>query len=326
VKKITKKIMSLLLAISLLLFCTPVFVSAAPVQNMIMEIPNKYIDEKGNQQEVTIKVSVTGDEFYRRVTTLEGYTLIEDKDSGAICYATLNDKGEFISTKTPYTGLNTPREKQIEKTLSKGIKESDQVVLEIVNKNRKLMGRDDDEQRFLDSIKNKGFENENQWQYSLENMNDASVNEGPFADMYDSDALFWQQAAALTLSPEEASARSAPPPTDAMLSDNEKSGLDSANPKDLNLEQNLGNTAKREHLSLPELSRRSNALSESDLANGRKIFELEPSPALGQVEPLLIDAEQLPLLQDLYQRSRTDRFIVKYKHDGYDIASHLSAA
>ncbi|MCX7725742.1 MAG: M6 family metalloprotease domain-containing protein, partial [Chitinispirillaceae bacterium] len=66
------------------------FLKAAPHNGEIFELEQP----DGS----SVQVRVWGDEFYQRVESLEGYTLIRDKN-GWICYAKLSpDSSEFIST------------------------------------------------------------------------------------------------------------------------------------------------------------------------------------------------------------------------------------
>ncbi len=51
-----------------------------------------------------VEVKIFGDEYYRRIEGLDGYTLIKDKKTKWICYADLSTNGEdFISTGKKYT-------------------------------------------------------------------------------------------------------------------------------------------------------------------------------------------------------------------------------
>ena len=51
-----------------------------------------------------VTTRIFGDEFYRRVESLEGYTLVRDAETGWIVYAELSDDGdEFIPTDIKYT-------------------------------------------------------------------------------------------------------------------------------------------------------------------------------------------------------------------------------
>ena len=118
----------------------PKLVFAALVTNKIMEIPNSYIDDNGILQTCTIKVTVSGDDYYTEVKTLDGYTLINDKDIGSICFATLNDAGELVSTRVPYIGGNTEKEKTIENKVSKGIRENGNIVKKKRDKSKSAIG------------------------------------------------------------------------------------------------------------------------------------------------------------------------------------------
>ena len=52
----------------------------------------------------SVQVRVWGDEYYQRVETLDGYSLIRDPGSGWICYADINKSGSaFLSTGRVYS-------------------------------------------------------------------------------------------------------------------------------------------------------------------------------------------------------------------------------
>lgn len=71
-----------------------------------------------------VTVKIYGDEYYTRVESLDGYSLIQDPKTGWICYADLSKKGEFISTSVIYKGKDSkPPEK-----LKKHLKEAKKVV------------------------------------------------------------------------------------------------------------------------------------------------------------------------------------------------------
>jgi hypothetical protein len=53
---------------------------------------------------VSVSIKVWGDEFYIRAESLDGYTLTRDPQTGFICYADVDNEGEFISTGIVYTG------------------------------------------------------------------------------------------------------------------------------------------------------------------------------------------------------------------------------
>jgi M6 family metalloprotease-like protein len=76
--------------LSALFFCAPV-TYANPVWGEIFKAkqPNGDI----------VEVRVWGDEFYRVVESMDGYTLVRDADTDVICYARLSDDGNsFVST------------------------------------------------------------------------------------------------------------------------------------------------------------------------------------------------------------------------------------
>ena len=53
-----------------------------------------------------VEVKVWGDEFYQRVESMDGYTLVRDSDTGWICYAELSeDESSFIPTDAIYRGV-----------------------------------------------------------------------------------------------------------------------------------------------------------------------------------------------------------------------------
>lgn len=72
-----------------------------------------------------VKILVYGDEYYQRVESLDGYTLIRDIKTGWICYAKLSKNGELISTGVIYKeeGKSKPP-----KGIKKHLKESSEVI------------------------------------------------------------------------------------------------------------------------------------------------------------------------------------------------------
>ena len=72
-------------------------VYAAPVTGQIFEL----LQPDG----ASVAVRIWGDEFYQVVESLDGYTLVKDKDTGVICYARLSEDGtELLSTGIPAGG------------------------------------------------------------------------------------------------------------------------------------------------------------------------------------------------------------------------------
>jgi M6 family metalloprotease-like protein len=75
-----------------------------------------------------VKVKVYGDEYYQRVESIDGYTLIRN-EKGWICYASLrDDKQEFISTDIKYNGMPVTTIKKFP-ALLKGISLSSEAVI-----------------------------------------------------------------------------------------------------------------------------------------------------------------------------------------------------
>jgi len=75
-----------------------------------------------------VEVRVFGDEFYQRVESIDGFSLVRDGETGWICYARLADDGEdFVSTGVIYRGgtvddLPEPRQRQRIKRLRKRLR------------------------------------------------------------------------------------------------------------------------------------------------------------------------------------------------------------
>lgn len=105
-------------AFLLSIFIVQLTVSAAPYYGEELEI--KQWDNS------LIKVKVYGDEFYQRIESIDGYTLVRDPSTMWICYAKLNSDGsDFVSTGIPYMGTtkNPTVPAEIKKMkLQKGIK------------------------------------------------------------------------------------------------------------------------------------------------------------------------------------------------------------
>ena len=95
---------------------------------------------------VSVSIKVWGDEFYIRAESLDGYTLTRDPQTGFICYADVDNEGEFISTGIVYTGeaLSELRSKnawaqQRGQGLKKGLKLARTKRIEKANINRALL-------------------------------------------------------------------------------------------------------------------------------------------------------------------------------------------
>lgn len=84
-------------ALLLCIFIVQIAASAAPYYGEECEMKQ--------QDNSFIKVKVYGDEFYQRIESVDGYTLVRDPSTMWICYAKLNSDGsDFISTGIPYKG------------------------------------------------------------------------------------------------------------------------------------------------------------------------------------------------------------------------------
>ncbi len=128
-----KKILFLVMFI----FTFALFVSAAPYDGEEFEL----LQPDGTY----VKVLVYGDEYYQRVESLDGYTLIRDKDTKWICYAELSKDGELVSTGIPYrevknnnSGIQT--QSIIIPQVEKGLKESKEIIFNKTQKTRAQIG------------------------------------------------------------------------------------------------------------------------------------------------------------------------------------------
>ena len=94
-----------------------------------------------------VLVKVYGDEYYTRVESLDGYTLIRDPKTNWICYADLKN-GELVSTEIPYrmtvkTTSGTGVQGQanlIKPAVQQGLLESKEIVNSKVQKAKSLIG------------------------------------------------------------------------------------------------------------------------------------------------------------------------------------------
>jgi len=58
-----------------------------------------------------VQVKVYGDEYYQRIETPDGYTLVRDEETDWICYAKLNEEGsELVSTGVVYNSFDENRQ------------------------------------------------------------------------------------------------------------------------------------------------------------------------------------------------------------------------
>lgn len=93
-----------------------------------------------------VQVKVFGDEFYRRIESLDGYTLVKDKNTNWICYAELTeDSSDFISTGEAYSkksnnkAAKTPLSRTKEKKLKKNLKISHKARKAIIEERKRIL-------------------------------------------------------------------------------------------------------------------------------------------------------------------------------------------
>lgn len=84
----------------------------------------------------TVPVRVFGDEYYQRVESLDGYSLVRDS-KGYICYAGLDANGSFTSTGEVYKGKDISINDAASLGLKKGLSEHQSVVLDQIKEKRK---------------------------------------------------------------------------------------------------------------------------------------------------------------------------------------------
>jgi hypothetical protein len=86
----------------------------------------------------SISVRIYGDEFYQRVESLDGYTLIRDDSTQWICYANLDStKSNFVSTGVRCTSNTKPSTLNI----AKGLKEKKSVITKKAKAQKDVLGQ-----------------------------------------------------------------------------------------------------------------------------------------------------------------------------------------
>lgn len=107
-----------LAALLCIILLSAVIASAAPCSGELFEL--KQPDES------YVSVKVFGDEFYQRLESLEGYTLIRDPETNWICYADLNEDGtDLISTGIVYKSTSVSdktKSPKVQLKVPKGLK------------------------------------------------------------------------------------------------------------------------------------------------------------------------------------------------------------
>ncbi|MHC4388634.1 MAG: hypothetical protein ACYSX1_08495, partial [Planctomycetota bacterium] len=96
----------LVVCVPILLVCLRSPVSAAPYFGELFE----FRQPDGSYTEV----KVWGDEFYQRVESPDGYTLVRHPESRWICYAQLSSDGsELIPTNVVYHGASVTKQRDL---------------------------------------------------------------------------------------------------------------------------------------------------------------------------------------------------------------------
>ncbi|MHC4988318.1 MAG: M6 family metalloprotease domain-containing protein, partial [Planctomycetota bacterium] len=109
VMKVNRKTLAVI--IYLIIFVFSGSLSAAPIMGKVYKL--RQPDGK------KVEVKVWGDEFYQRVESLDGYTLVRDAQ-GWICYAELsNDQSEFVATDAVYGGEDFEKHSKAKKLKEK---------------------------------------------------------------------------------------------------------------------------------------------------------------------------------------------------------------
>lgn len=127
-KKQILKLFVNIAAVSAILFLFSIYLSAHPMDG------ERFHFRQPNGTKVEVKVF--GDEYYQRVESIDGYTLIRNK-KGNICYAKLNSSGRLEATSKIYNGSPLSAEEAKSIGIEKGLYEDKNIVLEQVNEKRK---------------------------------------------------------------------------------------------------------------------------------------------------------------------------------------------
>lgn len=88
-----------------------------------------------------VQVKVFGDEFYQRIESIDGYTLVRDPKTNWICYANYNEaQNDFVSTGVKYT--QKPNDKQqldVKNKVKKGQKLDKNIIQKKADKSRRIL-------------------------------------------------------------------------------------------------------------------------------------------------------------------------------------------
>jgi hypothetical protein len=122
-----KKIMLFMSAI-LISLCIASIAFAAPYSGMQMSLKQP--------DGTSVSVKMYGDEFYARMESLDGYSLIRDDKTQWICYADLGStKSEFVSTGIRYTSNTISSNLNV----AKGLTEKPSVITKKPKQNKMLL-------------------------------------------------------------------------------------------------------------------------------------------------------------------------------------------
>ncbi len=83
-----------------------------------------------------VEVRVYGDEFYQRVESLDGYSLVRN-DAGSICYAKVDKNGKFVATNEIYRGAPLASKKASQLGIEKGLYEQKSIVRKNIDSKKK---------------------------------------------------------------------------------------------------------------------------------------------------------------------------------------------
>ncbi|WP_162862568.1 M6 family metalloprotease domain-containing protein [Acetivibrio cellulolyticus] len=87
-----------------------------------------------------VQVKVYGDEFYQRIESIDGYTLVRDSDTNWICYAEVNKgQNDFVSTGIKYSkDENKEQQVEVKRKLTKGQKLNRKVIENKADKAKRI--------------------------------------------------------------------------------------------------------------------------------------------------------------------------------------------
>jgi M6 family metalloprotease-like protein len=148
-KKIFYSSMFLILLATVVLF-GGIIVSAAP------SLGEQFYFTQPDGTEVPI--IIYGDEFYRRVESLDGFSLAVDSQTGYVNYARLNEDGtDFEATGIVYTGQSLNSFSAMSLGVMRGLSLDDEHISSMINERIRLLGRDTEDE-WIYELSNKVFQ------------------------------------------------------------------------------------------------------------------------------------------------------------------------